>query len=57
MYKSDISGTAINGMIRRSQMSPVSSNVENNYNLSLATSYPGQTVQQQFEIMRAFKGR
>jgi hypothetical protein len=56
MYKADISGAAINGMIRRSQTAVASSNVENNYNLSLATSYPGQTVQQQFEIMRAFKG-
>lgn len=56
-YSPDISGAAVNGMVRRSQMQPVSSSVENNYNLSLATTYPGQTVQQQFEIMRAFKGR
>lgn len=57
VYRPDISSAAIGGMIRRSQTAAVSSSVENNYNLSLATSYPGQTVQQQFEIMRAFKGR
>lgn len=56
-YRPDISSAAINGMISRSQMAAVSSSVQNNYNLSLATTYPGQTVQQQFEIMRAFKGR
>lgn len=56
-YSPDISGVALGGAMRRSQMAAVSSSVQNNYNLSLATTYPGQTVQQQFEIMRAFKGR
>jgi hypothetical protein len=56
-YRPDISGVALNGAMRRSQMRGGASSVENNYNLSLTSSYPGQTVQQQFEVMRAFKGR
>jgi TP901 family phage tail tape measure protein len=56
-YRPDISGIALNGAMRRSQMRGSASSTENNYNLSLTSSYPGQTVQQQFEIMRAFKGR
>jgi TP901 family phage tail tape measure protein len=55
-YRPDISGIALNGAMRRSQMGGGMSSTENNYNLSLTSSYPGQTVQQQFEVMRAFRG-